>query len=329
MKKLVLILLAIICLIVIVFSCDAIGIGQKSEPIEIVISESDNLSLLSQRLQDEKVILNDQVFKLYYRFAAKSDIIYPGRITIHKNDSYHQIIKAISSPKIDTVTFTIPEGFEVREIVARLFQNGLIGDKNDFYTALNNYSFTTNQGSTITGEIASLSGFLFPDTYNIPKKTTNEEIIRVMTDNFVSKWTDEFQQKADTLGMSVEEVVNLASIIEREARKTEDFPMVASVFHNRLKIGKHLESCATVQYVLKERKPILTYADTEIDSPYNTYQNPGLPPAPISSPGLLAIEAVLNPAKTEYLYFFTDKNGDNHYSKTFEEHNQLITKYGL
>lgn len=329
MKKLLWLLSAVILIFVLYVCADVSGIGASKNSIQITISENDNLSILSQKLQEEGIILHKNLFKLYYKLTANGDTIHPGTITVSKNDSYRKIADTIFNPVVDTVQLTIPEGFEVREIATRLLDNGLIASEQEFFRALENFSFTTKQGETVSGKTANLSGFLFPDTYNIPTKTTCEEIIRMMTDNFTRKWTDAYQQKAESLGMSTEEIITLASIVEREARKEEDFPIVASVFHNRLKIGKNLESCATVQYILKERKPVLSIADTKINSPYNTYQNAGLPPAPISSPGILAIEAVLNPADTDYLYFFTDQNGDNHYAKTFEEHNALINQYGL
>ncbi len=329
MKKIYWIFYAILLIVILILGADIFGFGESDNPMQITISENDNLSVLSQKLQEEGIVLNKHLFKLYYRWHTHEDTIHPGIISVYKNDSYRQLTKAIIAPATDTVTLTIPEGFEVREIVTRLFKNELIASENEFYSALKEFSFTTNQGETISGNAANLSGFLFPDTYIISQSANSEEIIRMMTDNFQKKWTDEYQHKAKKLGMTMEEVITLASIVEREARKEEDFPMVAAVFHNRLKAGKRLESCATVQYILEERKPVLSVSDTKIDSPYNTYQNAGLPPAPISSPGILAIEATLNPANHDYLYFFTDKNGDNHYAKTYEEHNALINQYGL
>ncbi|MBP3448576.1 MAG: endolytic transglycosylase MltG [Clostridia bacterium] len=327
MKRIYPIFYTILLIIIGIFCYDVFGWGNSAETIQISISENDNLSVLSDKLKEEKVIFSKHLFKLFYQFNTHSTTIHPGTVTLHKNDSYQQISKAISDSKKGTVTITIPEGFEVREIAERLLKNELISSENDFYTALENYSFQTNQGNIITGE--ALNGFLFPDTYAIPQSTTPKAIITMMTNHFNTKWTDEFQKKADALNMDVTEVITLASIVEREARKETDFPLVASVFHNRLQQGKKLESCATVQYILKERKAVLSVADTQIDSPYNTYRYEGLPPAPIAVPGMLAIEAVLSPANTDYLYFFTDKNGNNHYAKTYAEHNALINQYGL
>lgn len=327
MKRIYSLFFGIVLIVFCIFCGDVLGWGATSQPIQITISENDNLSVLSQRLKNEKIVLSKHLFKLFYQWNTHSSTIHPGTITVHTNDSYQQIAKAVVDTSKDTVTVTIPEGFEAREIAARLLKNELITSENEFESELRNFSFTTNQGDIIQGD--ALCGFLFPDTYAIPQSITPKAILSLMTDNFKSKWTDEYQKKADQLDMDITDVITLASIVEREARKEKDFPLVASVFHNRLKEGKKLESCATVQYILKERKPVLSVSDTKIDSPYNTYQYKGLPPGPISSPGLTAIEAVLSPAKTDYLYFFTDKNGDNHYAKTYAEHNTLIEQFGL
>lgn len=329
MKKMIVkILGAILLIMILVFGCDMIGILGSNDIVPITISENDNLTTISKKLEENGVVLSRYIFKWYYQATNPDATIYPGTATVQKNSSYQNIAKAISAPTTDNITLTIPEGFEVREIVAKLKDNGMIANEEEFMNALQSHTFQTNQGTSISGE-TMLEGYLFPDTYQVKKDASADEIITLFTNNFQSKWTDQYEQRAKELGMDVKDVIILASIIEREAGKPEDFALVSSVFHNRLEIGKRLESCATVQYILKERKPVLSVADTKIDSPYNTYQNAGLPPAPISSPGILAIEAALYPKDTEYLYFFTDQNGDNHYSKTYEEHNQKIEQYGL
>lgn len=329
MKKIVWIVNFLIIVTLGIAALDVFGYLGVHESVTITIQENENLTLLSQKLKDEHVIISEHLFKWFYRFRTNNDTIHPGTITVSKNDSYQEITRAITLPSTNTVRITIPEGFEIREIVARFVNNELVPSEDEFYKALNNYRFTTKYGETIDGQDASLSGYLFPDTYEISKESTPEEMIRLMITNFETKWTQEHQNKAEKLGFTMKEVITLASIIEREARKADDFPLVSSVFHNRLKADKKLESCATVQYILQERKAVLSTKDTKINSPYNTYRYKGLPPHPIASPGMLAIEAALSPESTEYFYFFTDKNGDNHYSKTFEEHNQLIRKYGL
>lgn len=319
---------SVIFVIIMIFCSDIYGWEKNSESVTITITENDNATVICKKLEENGVVLNQHLFKIYYKSAKTDAIIHPGIITVHKNDSYQEIIEAIFHPKSNTVHVTIPEGFELSEIAKRLLENNIISDEEAFYNALQEYTLTTKQGTSISGQDI-LAGFLFPDTYEFKKDISCKEVIDILTGNFLSKWTNEHESKAKLLDMNMQEVMILASIVEREARKPEDFPLVASVFLNRLKIEKPLESCATVQFILKERKPVLSVEDTKIDSPFNTYQHKGLPPAPISAPGMRAIDAVLSPAETEYLYFFTDKNGINHYSKTYEEHNNQILKFGL
>ena len=163
---------------------------------------------------------------------------------------------------------------------------------------------------------------MFPDTYQFTANMSAHDILQVMLNRFDEIYTDKYQARAAELGMTTDEVVTLASVIEREAASPDEARLVSSVFHNRLKSSDYpyLQSCATVQYVLKERKPVLSVADTKIDSPYNTYQNKGLPVGPIASPGKSSLEAALYPADTDYLFFVVGKDGKTVFSKTYEEH---------
>ncbi|MCL1906242.1 MAG: endolytic transglycosylase MltG, partial [Clostridiales bacterium] len=147
-----------------------------------------------------------------------------------------------------------------------------------------------------------------------------KQIIEMMLKQFDSIWTEEWQAKADDLGMSLPEVVTLASIIEKEAAVEADRPVISGVFHKRLGIDMMLQSCATIQFLLGEPKVPLLNSDLEIESPYNTYKYPGLPPGPIASPGVAALKAALYPEETEYLYFRAKNDGSHRFSVTYEEH---------
>jgi UPF0755 protein len=328
-KRIVLFINLLVFLVFIFFLTDLLGMFGNDNNITIEITQNDNLTTISKKLEDKKIVLNKDLFKLFYKINIKNSVISPSMLVVNSKMSYKEIARLINQPSFSFVKITIPEGFEVREIAKRLFDNELIKSEQDFFIALSKYKLTLPDGSVIKGEKYNLSGYLYPDTYFFYKKTTENDIIDKMTQSFIKNWDDEYTNQAKKMGYSIDEIVTLASIVEREARNKEDFPLVSSVFHNRLKIKQLLQSCATVQYILKERKPILSVADTKIKSPYNTYQNEGLPPSPISSPGDLAIESALYPDKTDYLYFFVDKNGENHYSKTYSEHNQKIKEYGL
>lgn len=181
-------------------------------------------------------------------------------------------------------------------------------------------------------ELNENEGYLFPDTYLVPKDSTIEQVLLIFRSNFDTKYAS--IKNTDKSDFTKDEIITIASLVEREARHAEDRPLVASVILNRLSIGMKLDIDATVQYVLgfqeNEKdwwKEALTFDDLDIKSPYNTYLNAGLPPTPIANPGLAAMSAVVTPAETDYLYYISDKEGVNHYAETLAEHNVNIEKY--
>ena len=300
--------------------------------VQITVAQGDNLNTIISDLKEQKVITNKFLFKLYSKFHGSIETIRPGIISIPKGADYKEIFGLIAKPDSDEVAVTIPEGFELREIADKLEKEGLI-DKNKFYDTVKNHSFDYEFLKGIPVRDYRLEGFLFPDTYTFSKTLDNETtILEKMLKRFEQIYSKSMTEKANQLSMTDYEVITLASVIEREARTTDDFYLVSSVFHNRLKRTdslKYLQSCATVQYILKERKSVLSEKDTKIDSPYNTYRYPGLPAGPICSPGKAAIDAALNPKQTDYLYFLNDSDGKLHFSTTYAEHQKLMEQYGL
>lgn len=222
---------------------------------------------------------------------------------------------------METVTVTIPEGFENKDVIARLQEFGFAQDVDAFNDILQNHPFDYPFLEGIDRSY-KLEGYLFPDTYEFYKDASDLDIITKMLDNFAIKYTPEYQARAEELGLTTNEVITLASIVEREARKREEFDMVASVFWNRINIDMPLQACSTVQYILGERKWVLSIEETQIDSPYNTYQIPGLPPSPIAQPSQVAIESVLYPPETPYLFFVVANLGDGThlFAETYDEH---------
>lgn len=222
--------------------------------------------------------------------------------------------------KGDTVYYllTIPEGYNVEQTAKLLTEKGL-GDGAKFKELARKYAPFSYIGQQ--PEVVYLSeGYIFPDTYRITRETTEAVLLEMMVDNFDNQITPGMREQAKKLGLSLHQVVTLASLVEKEARLPKEQPIIAGVFFNRLKQEMPLQSCPTVQYILGYPKAELTIADTQLASPYNTYQNPGLPPGPIASPGAAALKAVLYPADTPYLYFVAAKDGSHRFSKTYEEH---------
>ncbi|MDE2588781.1 MAG: endolytic transglycosylase MltG, partial [Patescibacteria group bacterium] len=212
------------------------------------------------------------------------------------------------------VWITIPEGKRATEIAEILSQK------------LSSYN------SSFATVLATKEGYLFPDTYSFPTSVTLSQIMQTMEDNFNKKYAEAAKNK--TVSLTQAQVVNLASIVEREAITPHDMQYVASVLENRLNIGMPLGSDVTLEYALGYQpaehtwwKKDLTADDLTLNSPYNTRLNAGLPPTPISNPGLTALEAVLNPPQSDYLYYISDSKGVLHFAKTLEEHNTNVKKY--
>ncbi len=283
---------------------------------EVIITDGMSVADAAAELKDMGIIKFPYLLRLTARAEDYDKRIRPGRAQIQEGMSYTQILEALVKNSGDTVTVVIPEGFEVKDIAARLTE--LVSEE-DFYAALgDDYDYRFLDG--LPEREVRLEGYLFPATYEFEKGSSAHEIIDAMLKAFDEHFTEEYYSRAEEIGMTVDEVVTLASIIEREAVSDEDRGKISGVFHNRLNINMRLQSCATVQYILKERKPVLSTSDTEIDSPYNTYRYDGLPIGPIASPGEESIKAALYPEDTDALYFVLGPDGKHRFSKTYEEH---------
>ncbi len=322
-KILVAILLLIIIIPIIMYNN---GLEPKNkekdkEIIRIEIPLGSSVESMANQLEQNGVIKSAWVFKIYSKLQKTGSKYRAGIYYLDSGMNIEEITQIIQHGKgfVEIVKFTIPEGFEVRMIVDKLVESGL-GSSERFYEIINNNPFDYEFLKEIPEDAVPLEGYLFPDTYEVYKAAKEEEIIKKMLDRFDNVFNEDFRNRAKELNMSINEVVTLASIIEREAKAEKELKVVSSVFHKRLKINMLLGSCATVQYIIKERKDVLLTKDLEIVSPYNTYKNPGLPPGPIASPGKKAIEAALYPDETDYLYFVAEKDGTHYFSKTYDEH---------
>lgn len=273
-----------------------------------------------QILKKEEIINNAGIFK----FFARSDFAQfkSGVHKIEKGASFFKIIKELKLPGAATggIMVTIPEGFEMREIAHLMEEKGICTADSFFKAAKMPYAFDFLKGIPVSDNY--LEGFLFPETYEFLPASDAQAVIKRMLSEFDKMFDEKYEKRLEEIGFSLHEAVTLASIIEREAALESERAKVSSVFHNRLKSDRYpyLQSCATVQYLLKERKPVLSVTDTKIDSPYNTYKYKGLPPGPIASPGKASLEAALYPADTDYYFFVADDNKKHIFSKTYEEH---------
>lgn len=299
---------------------------------EFVIQSGESVQQIADNLEREDLISESTFFKFYVWKEKLANKLQAGNYELSSLMNIPEIADLFIGGKIksDQIKITIPEGFLNKEIDARLASNNLIEkgefiefDKNGDLDLLEyKYWFLEDKPSDI-----GLQGYYFPDTYIYYQDSSIENIIEKMLINFDQKLTNDLRVEIEKQNKSVFEIIILASIVEKEAGFTKDMGKVASVFQNRLDIGKALESDATINYITESGRSQSTYDDLKIDSSYNTYKYPGLPPAPICNPGIEAIKAAIYPEKTDYFYFLTNKEGKSFFSVSYDEHLKKKAKY--
>ncbi len=297
---------------------DSLGVNIADGTKRIEIKSGSSASDVVNELAQEDIIKYPLIFQLQARMGDYAQKFQPGVLEVTDGMSYKQILELLCVDNRNSVTITIPEGYEQKQIVARLVDAGLCTEEEFNAAAHDDYGYDFLQG--LPDREKYLEGYLFPDTYFIPEDASAHDIIDMMLSRFNECFTPEMRQRAQDMGYSIDQIVTMASIIERETDSENERAKVAGVFYNRINDGMKLQSCATVQYILGERKPVLSVSDTTINSPYNTYLYSGLPIGPIANPGLDCLQAALYPEDTEYYYFVQGKDGQHIFSKTYEEH---------
>jgi len=308
----------------------------KTIAVEVPIGST--LSSISTLLEEKGVIKNARVFKYYAKFKNESQF-QAGNYDLTQAMTLDELIESLKTGKVyrkPVFTLTIPEGLTLEQI-------GNIVEKKTPYTQKEFMNLVTSDAfvqqmkakypELVTDAVLAdnirydLEGYLFPATYSyFEEKPSLESIVDDMVgamDKVVKNYNDVLTEKK----MSVHQLLTFASLLEREATAQTDRETIASVFYNRIDQGMPLQTDPTVLYALGSHKDRVLYKDLEVDNAYNTYKNKGLPPGPIAGAGKSSIEAVINPSSTGYLYFLADKNGVNHFSKTYDEHLQKVDKY--
>jgi UPF0755 protein len=282
-------------------------------------------SQIARLLEDKGVIADARRFMLESSLRGLDNSLQAGEYELVTGLSNADILDKIASGAVRRITVTIPEGFGVKDIAARLAEAGL-ADKEAFLLAAKDYTpYSYMRTDDELVEYKS-EGFLFPSTYHIEPGASAKDLLALLAGEFDRQLTGEMRRTLAEKNISVRDFVTLASLVEKEAAAAEDRRFIAKVFLRRLFIGMPLQSCATIQYILGYPKAELTVADTKLPSPYNTYLYYGLPPGPIASPGLSSLQAVLAPAAENYLYFVAQKNGKHLFSYTYDEHLAAIRK---
>ncbi len=308
------VILLLICCIFFLSSFFSPTLKTQSFDFEIFLNEPTHQII--NNLYQKKIIRNKFIFKVLLALKGNSKKIKKGVFTLHRKMTANQIINIITSGRVKSKKLTIPEGFNNRQIGDVLVKLGFFDSRNDFFDYTSNVELLNEYNIPA----ASIEGYIFPDTYSLPIGYPKKKIIRYFLDNFLKK-----TQNLKDFPINIKKrhaLITLASIVEREAKLKEEIALIAGVFEKRLKKNYPLESCATIQYLLKKPRERLYYRDLKIKSPYNTYRNSGLPPAPISNPGLRAIQSTLHPQKTDYMFFVTRGDGGHIFSKTLSAHNK-------
>ncbi|URZ16099.1 endolytic transglycosylase MltG [Clostridium felsineum] len=286
--------------------------------VSFYVKNGDNLNSVTNRLASNNIIKSKVFLKAYIKYNKVPGDIKPGLYSIKKGESMKKFLQDIAQGNFsnDYVKVTIPEGYDVDEIASLFDKKGLI-KKDDFINACKNY----NIPSYIKNDNArkyKVEGYLFPDTYEFKKGTKGEDLINTMIKRF-NEVIKEAEKNTNKSASDIDQTIIMASIIEREAEIDKDRPVIASVFFNRLKIKMKLQSCATVEYALGHHKNKLSNEDLKIKSNYNTYLVDGMPEGPICSPGKASIEAALNPANTNYIYFVSNNDRTHSFTNNYQE----------
>lgn len=315
------IILTFICTVVIWrsyrFSLMAID-RTSDQKVVFNVEKGKNSLQVAENLKKEQLIKSSDIFRIYMRLNNLDNKIQAGSYELSQSMTVPEIANVLISGKTVTKTFTIPEGYNLKQITKLLTEKGIVNEVSFQQALEKKYDYPFLQLLKVDKQY--LEGYLFPDTYRINESMSEEEIIRMMLNHFNETVYEPYNEQIIQKGMSWHKVITIASIVEREGKVKEELPLIAGVFYNRVNKGWKLESCATVQYLLPEPKEVLTFKDLEISSPYNTYLNPGLPPGPIAAPGIAAIKAAIEPTETEYMFFVANNDGTHSFSETFSEH---------
>ena len=296
--------------------------ANRQQNVYVKVKPGMDAGTIGDLLQQHGVIHSKYKFWLMAKLNGYDSKFKTGSYAFRHDMDPREVLQILVAGTTSTIKFTIPEGYTVREIAGRLADEGLV-EKTAFLKAAKDYAPYSYIKKDKRAKFYA-EGFLFPDTYEISSDAEAEDILKMMTRNFDQRFTAQMREQAADKGLSVYELITLASLVEKEARFAEDRPIIAQVFLKRLRIGMPLQSDTTLQYLLDAPKEDVSIQDTKMESPYNTYQNKGLPPGPIANPGTASIEAVLHPADTDYLYFVADRQGHNHYSMTYDEHLVIV-----
>lgn len=295
----------------------------------IEIPKGTTLSGAADILKNQNLI-NSKISYIHYAKKNNLTNIKAGRYKLKQAMSTPEILETMVSGKTyEGEKIIIPEGFTLEKIAARLEKNGIVSSDSFMKESFTPEKYITQYDFLKDFKQENLEGYITPDTYYFDKNSSAEFVIQKFLNQFQKNYDDNIAFEMKNTSMSLPDIIILASVIEKETSNQNSRALVSSVFHNRLKKGMRLQSDATVQYAIKERKDRVYYKDIKIESPYNTYKVDGLPAGAICNPGTDSIIAAINPAESNYLFFLTKNDGSNEdvFAETYEEHLKNKNKY--
>lgn len=297
-------------------SADADGSAAR-----VVIPRGASMRAAADSLAAHDIIGSTRLFRWYASFRGNARAIKPGTYLLPPGAGYATVLDALVNGKGIMTTVVIPEGFDLRDITPALAK-ALNVPEDSVRVAVTDTAWI-NQ---LAVPVPSLEGYLFPATYAFPEGTTAREAVNAMIERFLDAWKPEWDARLQAMSITRHDALAMASIVEKEARKPEERPIISAVYWNRVKAGMLLQADPTVQYALPKHVGRVLYKDLEVESKYNTYKHTGLPPGPIASPGAASIEAALSPADVPYLFFVARADGSHQFTRTFEEHSRAIAQ---
>ena len=301
------------------------GYAESEQFVEI--PPGSGTAAIARRLADAGVVTDVNTFRLALWVTGQGRRLQAGEYRFDHPLSARQVAEKIGRGEVYVHPITFREGLTIKQM-AELYESRGFGPAKDFVEAAKNVALV----QAIDPAAKDLEGYLFPDTYALPRRATADQLVARMVASFTKALTPDLIEKATANGQSVRQLVTLASIVEKETGKAEERPMVAAVYANRLKIGMGLQCDPTVIYALERAGRFngnLTREDLQFDSPYNTYRYAGLPPGPIAAPGRASLEAAADPASVPYLYFVSRNDGSHAFASTLDEHNRNVQQYQI
>jgi UPF0755 protein len=280
---------------------------------------------IGKALVDAGVVRNEWTFRLAVFLTGTQRELKAGEYRFTTPASAKDVARKLARGDVFLRPITFPEGLSLKEM-ASIYQSRGLGTSAAFLAAARN----TSALKALDPAARDLEGYLFPDTYNVPRKMSADALVHKMVQAFLRVYGETVQKEVEARGGNLREVVTLASIVEKEAAQPDERPIIAAVYQNRLRIGMGLQCDPTVIYALEKAGRYtgnLTKADLKLDSPYNTYKYAGLPPGPIASPGRASLEAAVRPASVDYLYFVSRNDGSHAFATTLAEHNRNVKQW--